>query len=255
MARARSAIDKLVGFLANISEKEAIEVVKRDPQFKAISTVKRNPEKIKDVVLNALVSYQLNTTGEEYWLKFGEFLAKGGELSSFVKRENPRLLAQKLARLEKAKSLDINANLKPDELWEMLKPFGKRKKTVLFALKMFLYAKHHLGQSVIWPRHMPIPVDSRLSALTKRFALPPEKAQHFWQKVSEKTGLAPLLLDSLLWTGFLTLAGVVPQGSEKRKKHLPAQLKARRSAQKARATPFQSEHQAQPTTPPTPDKL
>ncbi len=202
--------ERLLNLISRFSIEDIETIEKEDRQFKALEELFRN---IKDeepfyklILTNALLSYQLQMKGDEYWERFSEFFSREPNTErfrEFLSKYNKRFLPSKLKRLEKVlrcistlKKEDFEKfieNLK--QLTDYLSSCLKQKnnsKTIVFAAKMFLYAvkiakkKEPEGQDSI-----PIPIDSRLSKVSND----PE----FWKEISERTGIPQIRLDALFW--------------------------------------------------------
>jgi DNA-(apurinic or apyrimidinic site) lyase len=205
-----------------------------DPQYKAI---KRVAEVCKSytsmlVVLNALVSYRLTMTGEEYWTAFSDYVAKhcigidsapSAEyiLKIFIEKFNRALLSKKLFRVSKAVRcrgvLEAIEKRSLTNTWRELSlclSANPSSKTIVFAVKMLYYAKKALGERVEVPMEIPIPVDGRVALVTylsgalivegvstSREALLrySDTIRNVWSKVARLSGVPPLNLDAMIW--------------------------------------------------------
>jgi len=181
------------------------------------------------VVLNAISSYQLNCKGEDYWREFSEYFSRisskvlevetADELLMLFKeflinsKCNKRLLRQKLRRVIKLRRLIASILEEPEpylknplhltqELARSLETSASAK-TVVFAVKMFCYASR-ISLSVkpdsVLLSQIDIPLDSRILKISKSLGV--KEAREFWRKISRRTGIPPLHLDSLLWIGY-----------------------------------------------------
>ncbi len=179
----------------------------------------------KAVVLNALVSYQLSGTGEQYWTEFFSWFASHPffSLQAFLhflenSRYNRRLLRAKAERAKKAweflSSTDIESYY-PDYIsfWQDLSgalSSPPRRKTVVLAVKMYGYAMRiRTGKFHPYPFEVPIPLDSRIQRITRAFSQ--EDPLDFWFHISRESNVPPLHIDSVLWN---------PLGSDTGKKAL-----------------------------------
>ena len=192
-----------------------------DEQYKALKELyKELPSKNKFCVLvtfNALISYQLTGTGEQYWKEFANYFKKRNvkgavdELLEFLKksRYNRRLHKAKEQRLKKLRKIEgiIVTNegeyySKPRKLLELLSNVlgsPMSSKTLVFAVKMFNYAcRIKYARRAILPNDIDIPVDSRIKKLSTNLGESVNPIR-FWREVSSITGIPPLHLDSLLW--------------------------------------------------------
>jgi len=169
------------------------------------------------VILNALVSYQLNTTGEEYWWEFSKYFSKieiKDEIYSMItflrnSKGNRRFLNSKIKRLEKIKNhiKNIKENYNNfyndmvklrDFLVSIMKQ-DKNAKTIVFSVKMFGYAMRIYSEKFIpYPFDIAIPIDSRIKKITVKFTN--QDPVSFWYRVSKETKIPPLHIDSVIWT-------------------------------------------------------
>lgn len=131
-----------------------------DPQFRAVKRLAEARgcgEAALLVVANALVSYQLEMRGEDYWTAFAHFFANYGGpdqlmgFSEFLSKYGRRLSEQKLGRLRKFFSSSISREV--ENRWRSycgdLRGFasllaramgsGPGAKTIAFAAKMLGY--------------------------------------------------------------------------------------------------------------------
>ena len=204
-------VDELYQKLSGLTVEDAVRVEEQDRQFKALQRLYekiKNPELfLKLTVINALLSYQLQMKGEDYWERFAEFFSQKPEVDAFpefLEKFNRRFLNAKLKRFEKVKKCvesffrkhtveEIGKNLKllVEELSECLKQ-RKDAKTVVFAAKMFMYGYRIVfGKDPEGLEEIEIPLDSRLKKL-----LPTVKE---WRELSDRLGIPPIHLDALVW--------------------------------------------------------
>ncbi|WP_048057975.1 N-glycosylase/DNA lyase [Methanothermococcus okinawensis] len=186
---------------------------------------------LKLVILNAIVSYQLSTTGEKWWKEFSEYpwnnilnnnnnndnrninnnLFKEYILFLSNSKGNKRLNNVKIKRINKItpflKDLSIsdlenyyhNMNKFRDDIAKELNT-KKSSKTVVFTIKMFGYASRMVFKKFIpYPFEIEIPKDSRIEKYTKRFANNGDVIT-FWNNISSEVGIPPLHIDSILWS-------------------------------------------------------
>jgi DNA-(apurinic or apyrimidinic site) lyase len=181
---------------------------------------------LKLVLVNALLSYQLPTRGEIYWENFARFFAENPSLKGFeefLKTHNNRFLSSKLKRLKKV--LKVIEKLTARELKEfcenphrllnyLSRELNQEKsaKTLVFAVKMFIYACRIItGKAIVAPFEIEIPLDVRLKKISPRL--------EFWRKLSREVNIPPLHLDTLIW---------VTMGADKRfLEKLPSELKGK----------------------------
>jgi len=201
--------------LSSFTLEDAFKVETYDRQYRALeklhSSLGDNELFFKLVLVNALLSYQLPTKGEVYWENFSRFFSEKRDLSEFeefLKNYNNRFLSGKLRRLKKV--LKAVEPLTKRELVQFCKnPEGllnylskalnqdKSAKTLVFAVKMFLYACRIAGvKNATAPFDMDIPLDVRLKKIN------PDR--EFWKKLAKRLGIPPLHLDAIVWT---TLGG------------------------------------------------
>ncbi|MEM0379494.1 MAG: N-glycosylase/DNA lyase [Nanopusillaceae archaeon] len=192
-----------------------------DIQFFAIKKLYKNlkdPELlIKLVLLNSIVSYQINCTGESWWIEFSKyFIDKNVEnivldYIDFLKNSkcNKRYLEVKINRINKISNfiekLDLekmnfyykNMIFLRDDLSNHLKS-DKSSKTICFSIKMFGYASRIVFRKFIsYPFEVDIPLDNRIKKYTQKFVK--NNFLEFWRKVSYKSNVPPLHIDSILW--------------------------------------------------------
>lgn len=213
---------------------------KVDLQFSALENLHRNLNNdelfIKLVLANALVSYQLSGTGEEWWWEFSRHFSKNKDLRSIKKsyadflpgsKTNRRLVGAKLKRLEKLepflKGLTIGdlrgyydnmLRLRGD----MAKALNSRRdaKTIVFAVKMFGYAARiAFKEFKPYPMEIPIPEDVRINAYTRRFTN--ELPSKFWSRIAREVSIPPLHIDSMVWPAL----GKNDEVMARLKKHCP----------------------------------
>ncbi len=208
-------LDLLKNTLKKFSLEEAFEVERRDRQYKALEKLHRairNDELFfKLVLINALLSYQLPTRGENYWENFAGFFSEGKtveDFEEFLRKYNNRFLSGKLKRLKKVKK--TVEKLTPEGLEkfcknpaELLRYLSERlsqpptAKTLVFAVKMFIYACRAAGRGApVAPFDMDIPLDVRLKKISP--------SREFWKRLAKEVGIPPLHLDAIVWT---TLGG------------------------------------------------
>ncbi len=180
------------------------------------------------VIFNSLVSYQLNTYGENYWEEFSKYFSinqpkikkeetnkeKCKKLFNLFKefllnsKGNRRFLNSKIKRLEKFLSVcdKIMKNSEyfyenQEKLLELLsKTMNQKKeaKTLVFSIKMFGYSMRiKTKERKMFSFNIAIPLDSRIKRITKNFTN--KDPILFWFKVSKIVNIPPLHLDSLIW--------------------------------------------------------
>lgn len=203
---------QLIEQIKNFSLKELKELEKYDLQYQALENLYKNLKDkelfLKLIIINALLSYQLTMKWEKYWTYFSEYFSKNKidnlkqNFQDFLSKYNKRLLNAKFKRLDKIlsfiKSLDkknIQEYIKNDLklLEDLAKHINQKKdaKTIVFAVKMFIW-----WIQIIWYDKIPslwiyIPVDNRIWKISKN--------KNFWLEIEEKTWYPLLLLDTLFY--------------------------------------------------------
>ena len=217
-----SNVEKLVGILKKWSVDEIMEFEEKyDEQYKSL---KKMYEKIPDkkyfciiVLLNALVSYQLNGTGEQYWEEFSKYFRKTRikdpieDLIEFLTQSqyNKRLKETKIKRIRKLRKIVRMLEESQDKLYEnpndLLNLLSRAlksprtSKTLVFAVKMFNYAcRIKTGIKRPLPYEIDIPLDNRILKISEKLS-GTKNPLELWREISEKTSLPPLHIDSLLW--------------------------------------------------------
>ena len=204
--------EKIKSFVKKFSKDDILQIERDDPQYKALE---RLYDSLKDkllfvrlTVINALLSYQLNMKGEKYWNCFADFFSekrKAEFFPEFLRCYNYRILNGKLKRYEKVREvvfcllrtendiLYFSRNL--DEFLEKLSKLLNQKKdakTVVFAVKMFIYAfRVAFDEDIFAPSGIMIPLDSRISKISKD--------KDFWRRLEKETGIPLLHIDAILW--------------------------------------------------------
>ena len=200
----------LLKFLSKFTLEDALLLEEHDRQYRALKrlhgAINDNELFLKLVITNALMSYQLPTKGENYWENFAAFFSKNPDLQrfeEFLKLYNNRFLSGKLRRLQKVlravQKLDRKMLTEfcknPKALLEYLsKELNQPKdaKTLVFAIKMFVYAcRIATGRRIVAPFDIEIPLDVRLRKISQDLS--------FWRKLAERLGIPPLHLDALVW--------------------------------------------------------
>ncbi|EKE27532.1 MAG: hypothetical protein ACD_3C00196G0025 [uncultured bacterium (gcode 4)] len=222
-------MDELIWLLSKYNLKDARRIEESDRQFFAIKKICENiwnsPFFFAIIIANSLLSYQLSSTGEEYWEEFAEFSiryefpeeydfkATFSFFETFLLQSkwNKRILNMKMPRLIKTEALfDIikgeeeyfynNLSELQVALSKTMKQ-DKESKTILFALKMFHYAARiKFWYFLISPYGIGIPIDSRIARIWDKYNTEWMKIQEFWEEVSQKIQIPRLHLDAILWT-------------------------------------------------------
>jgi len=203
--------EKLLKALSEFTLDDALLLEEYDRQYRALERLHEalgdNELFLKLVLVNALLSYQLPTKGEVYWENFSRFFSENPDLQKFeefLTLYNNRFLKGKLKRLKKV--LPLIKNLDRERLVRFCQnPLGlldylskglnqhKDAKTLVFAVKMFLYAcRIAVGKRIVAPFEIEIPLDVRLKRISDDL--------NFWRKLSKELGIPPLHLDVVVWT-------------------------------------------------------
>ncbi len=210
---------------------KALEILKKyvdlieekDPQYEAIRKLVEvlGDRALPIVVGNALISYRLSSTGEQYWKELAEYFSKNpnSTLEEFLMNSkfNKALKEQKLRRLKKVepllKELERNPlkysdlDLLRSELAEIFKSRGTEK-TIVFAAKMAYYFFKVKGVEV--KGDVPLPIDLRIATLTctsgvlydepeRIMEVLREEAMERWSEIAKEAGIKTLHLDAVLW--------------------------------------------------------
>jgi len=176
-----------------------------DAQFiylkKLYENLKDRENFLKLIVLNAINAFKLKYKGEEFWRVFSEyFSAKKDEkyYLEFLKEHNNILLQVKIKRYERVK--DFVNNLKYEDflnlknfIISLAKVLNQKPsdKTIVFTAKMVGYGLRIIGNKLIFPMEIDIPIDVRISKISSD--------KNFWRKLSEETKIPQLHIDSLIW--------------------------------------------------------
>ena len=202
--------ESLLEALLEFSLDDALLLEEYDRQYRALKrlheAVGDNELFLKLVITNALLSYQLPTKGEKYWENFAGFFSEKPDLEKFeefLRLYNNRFLGGKLKRLQKVLRFIQKLDRKmltefcrnPKGLLEYLSKAlnqPKNAKTLVFAVKMFVYAcRIATGKRIVAPFDIEIPLDVRLRKISQDLA--------FWRNLAERLGIPPLHLDALVW--------------------------------------------------------
>lgn len=177
-----------------------------DKQYLALKTLynKLNTDKFLTLIVkNALISYQLTSKGEEYWMEFSEYFSTNpdGSLEDFLKNSQGNRMYHK-AKLSRLKKLEDEVfGLEYYENMEKLKEILENKlestgKTVYFAVKMYGYGARIVKNKFIpYPMSIPIPYDLRIIRLSERLGWDFNR----WNQIALATKVPPLHIDSILW--------------------------------------------------------
>ena len=215
----KEKLKKLWDILKNFTQKDIEKLEKLDRQYKALKKLYENlkDEKLffKLVLINALMSYQLQMKGEDYWEVFSKFFSENQTIDAFerfIAFYNKRFLSAKIKRLKKVifcveklfnfysiKHFEENLYLLVKKLSTCLSQ-KEDAKTIVFAAKMFMYAyKIVYNKKPKELENIFIPLDIRLSKISKN--------KNFWLNLFKNINFSPIELDVLLW---------VPQNLDKK---------------------------------------
>ncbi len=221
-------MEKLYDLIKHISLDDVLEIEKNDPTFIPLISLYNNINNkeyfLPLVVTNALICYQLSSTGEEYWKEFSEYGWKKeyhneSDIFDFFiwflpkSKWNKRLVPTKLRRLEKLRGKLIGIWGDSENYYNDMKKLQwylgnimKQKhtdKTIVFAVKMFGYwARIHFWETNIYPKNINIPIDSRLENIYKKYGWNIKNSTIFYDRLSKKLDIPPLHLDAVLWINY-----------------------------------------------------
>lgn len=230
-------MEELIKALKTFTIEDVEKIERADRQFKALLELYKNLQNPKEffklILINALLSYQLQMKGEEYWEAFSDYFSQGKkaeDFPDFLSAYNRRFLGAKLKRFNRAKKCveELLKRFSLKELGEDLtrlvdflsKCLNQKReaKTIVFAAKMFSY-----GYKVAFDRYpegmweVEIPLDSRLKKV-----LPSTKE---WRKVAQEVNIPPIRLDALIWVlmgGESSIPDSLKEKAEKLKANLPS---------------------------------
>ncbi|MCT4616846.1 MAG: N-glycosylase/DNA lyase [Candidatus Gracilibacteria bacterium] len=220
-------MQELLNKFKNISLEDIIALENSDRQFIAIKNIYEKNKNISInnylslVIANALLAYQLSGTGEDYWEEFSSFVINYDFSNKLniklffddflgVCACNKRLINMKKIRINKINDfLEIFTGKEEffynnmDKMGECLADKMKQKntdKTIVFAIKMFGYAGRNIWGFKAFPYNISIPIDSRITKIYNKYNKDSSlNINSFYKILSEKLGVSPLHLDSLLW--------------------------------------------------------
>ena len=217
--------------LSKYTLQDAINLEFEDEQFLALKYLYEN-KKFSDevfillVLANALVSYQLSWTWEDYWWEFSkkaETNFVNNNILDFFEflltrwKNNKRFTKTKLKRVEKFLNSDFSSfdKIKWEEFYKNMfelavklwKIMGQSvdAKTIVFSVKMFSYAcRNVFGYLEYFPYELNLPLDSRLKKIYEKniWKSSEKQMKEFYLNLSKKLKIPPLHLDVILWTKF-----------------------------------------------------
>jgi len=230
----RDAVNKVANILRKVGLDRILSIELMDPQFKAIKNLSTACRELSPILsyLNALVSYQLNCRGEDYWWEFSDYMRRictiiGDDkiveiLIEFIKsskcnRVGKDIKARRVLRLRNVLSDICKLSFREDyiSVWKLTykvlesKPYSK---TVVFSIKMLYYGLRAIRNRVkTLPYEIPIPIDRRIAKITYSIGLIlgtkhwsqilrcPQIATKAWSLISKLSSIPPLHIDSLIW--------------------------------------------------------
>lgn len=181
------------------------------------------------IIANALITYQLSWTWENWWQEYYQFLwqklSSLEEIPSFdfviffydelfdVCKYNRRLQKIKKQRIQKLKIFFETENTLMDYKLDMFSlnnviaktmSQSSSAKTIVFAVKMYWYAvRVILSEFYSYPMDIWVPVDSRLIKLYEKInnkkTTSSKQVADWFEEISRQLSIPPLHLDSLCW--------------------------------------------------------
>ncbi|MEM4799458.1 MAG: N-glycosylase/DNA lyase [Sulfolobales archaeon] len=214
----------------------------RDPQYKALETLYQTLNDCNSLalltLLNALISYNLSSTGEEYWWEFARYenfkhytrdpekLWDSMRRFLLTSRGNTMNREQKLRRLSRVREEEFHIEFyaMADEYMRDLRKLVERlseimrqssdDKTIVFTAKMLYYVSKICGIRNPIMEGIRIPVDRRVASVSYTSELlevlapgnpieiifrEKEKALEAWDIVSSISMIPQIRLDSVIW--------------------------------------------------------
>ncbi|MEM3961034.1 MAG: N-glycosylase/DNA lyase [Sulfolobales archaeon] len=214
----------------------------RDPQYKALETLYQTLNDCNSLalltLLNALISYNLSSTGEEYWWEFARYenfkhytrdpekLWDSMRRFLLTSRGNTMNREQKLRRLSRVREEEFHIEFYAiaDEYMRDLRKLVERlseimrqssdDKTIVFTAKMLYYVSKICGIRNPIMEGIRIPVDRRVASVSYTSELlevlapgnpieiifrEKEKALEAWDIVSSISMIPQIRLDSVIW--------------------------------------------------------
>ena len=203
--------EKLIKILAEFTSNDIKIIEENDSQYLSLEKlhkhIKNDELFIKLTVINALMSYQLQATGEIYWDNFSNFFSDRAktlnDFEEFISLYSKRLINLRKKRLQKV--LTCMKSFSFDEMMhffdntlnfiEQISQCLKQKresKTVVFSAKMLLYTYKIITKKMVTPDFgIMIPLDLRIKKISDEM--------EFWRNVEKKTSIPLLHIDSILW--------------------------------------------------------
>lgn len=214
----------------------------RDPQYRALETLYQTLNDCNSLalltLLNALISYNLSSTGEEYWWEFARYenfkhytrdpekLWDSMRRFLLTSRGNTMNREQKLRRLSRVREEEFHIEFyaMADEYMRDLRKLVERlseimrqssdDKTIVFTAKMLYYVSKICGIRNPIMEGIRIPVDRRVASVSYTSELlevlapgnpieiifrEKEKALEAWDIVSSISMIPQIRLDSVIW--------------------------------------------------------
>lgn len=187
-------VEILAGIIKKIGINSILKLEEKDPQYLALKDIYNH---VNDVgitcllaICNALISYRLHGSGEEYWREFADFIKTThidldpdkivDVVIEFLYHSNINrfLCNQKASRLRRLKLSGRHRSivhecckLEPNLLkLNVIIADGVKadihSKTIVFAVKMAYYSLRTSGKTIIPPIDISIPVDRRIALLS-----------------------------------------------------------------------------------------
>ena len=232
-------------------DRKAVDVIEAsDPQYRSLARLARayGVKAVFFAVANALVSYRLLMTGEEYWTCYADsLLARAPEPPADFEaafdlvvrfllecKGSRMMLRQKMARLSRARGVLQRIYESPlvysnllrliSELTTSLKGKGDEK-TIVFAAKMAYYVYRALSVTVTNQDKIPIPLDRRMAILTSTSRILRcsvstimtrcrSNAVKAWNLVAQASGIPSLHLDAVVWLPAQHIERLLARGLE-----------------------------------------
>lgn len=221
-------MDALYQIIKDITLEDALEIERNDSMLLSLTKLYNaleNKEFFLPLILaNSLICYQLSSTWESYWEEFSTQATKYKYkkvddiflfLIDFLPKSegNKRLVPTKLQRLKKLKNFLSEFFYEQKHYYkDMIKlqrnlakemKQGLSDKTIVFSVKMFWYgARIRFWETKIFPESIPIPLDSRLQNIYKKYRWDYNSASDFYHDLAKKVWIPQLHLDAVLWINY-----------------------------------------------------
>lgn len=227
---------RLYTLLENYTIDDVLKLEKEDLQYKALEILYKEIINKKYflplIIANSIICYQLSSSWEKYWQElstyFSNLLLNNKEFIDFdlellinnlwdfilKSKWNKRFTKIKISRLQKLKEFLImfyknedyystNLIIFRDTLALTMKQ-RKDAKTIVFAVKMFLYWLSIINtwKEIICPFEISIPIDSRLINIFEKYCEEYSDIKLFYFDLSKKLNIPEIHLDSLIWINY-----------------------------------------------------